>query len=264
MFISVLVLALGACAGSPQAGRGASGQTPVEIKESIFFADGALDEFTAMEYDPEFSTKIGQSRYSASGALLEQVEFSYNDQGSLSGEIVRDMESRLKNRVVYEYNDQGLLWKETRTNKDSKPISSFEYRYDEGGNLAFRAIFNAAGSKLAETAYTLNSDGLAIGSETTDGSGKKISSTENQYDSAGRLTGQKIYNAAGELSVVIKAVWRGGNEVESEQQGADGSVQLKVFNSYGSKGELLSKRIENLQGESTQIVKYDYTFKSGQ
>jgi hypothetical protein len=246
------------------AARRSAGQIPVETKEAVLFADGSLDEYTTMEYDPSFTNMVNQSRYSASGALLEQVEFAYQEgQGWLTTKLTRDVENRLKTRIVYQYNDRGLLWKETLTNKAGKAVSSFEYGYDDKGNRISRIVNNAAGVKLAETSYTLNSAGQVVSSETKDGSGRKINSTENQYDSQGNLVSQKVYNASGELASVISAVWSDGREVENRQEGPDGSVQLRVISEYGSSGELIRKKVENIQGESTQIMEYEYTFKPG-
>jgi hypothetical protein len=273
----VLVLVFSSCASGPKrtggdsgsrpgaAGRAQAGQIPVETKEAILFADGSLDEYTTMDYDPTFTNMLNQNRFSASGALLEQVEFAYqDDKGWLTTKITRDVESRLKNRIVYQYNDQGRLWKETLTNKAGKAVSSYEYQYDDRGNRTHRAILNAAGVKLAETVYTFNNAGLILASETRDGTGKKINATENQYDSAGNLTGQKVYNADGELASILSAVWSNGREVENKQTGADGVVQIQVVNEYGPNGELLRKKVENLQGESTQVLEYEYVFKPGQ
>jgi YD repeat-containing protein len=273
----VLVLIFSSCASGPKgeggdsasrtgaAGRARAGQVPVETKEAVLFADGSLDEYTTMDYDPTFTNMINQNRYSASGALLEKVEFAYHDeQGWLTTKLTRDVEDRLKTRIVYEYDGQGQLRKETLTNKAGKAVSAYEYTYDDRGNRVSRSILNAAGGKLAETVYTVNNAGMVLSSETRDGSGKKINSTENQYDSGGNLTGQKVYNASGELSSSISAVWSEGRELENQQMGADGTVQMRVTSEYGSSGELLRKKVENIQGESTQLVEYEYVFKPGQ
>jgi hypothetical protein len=275
--MGVLVLVVFSCASGPKeaggdsgsrqgtADRAQAGQIPVETKEAILFADGSLDEYSTMDYDPTFTNILNQNRYSASGALLEQVEFSYqDDKGWLTTKITRDVEKRLKTRIVYQYNDRGQIWKETLTNKAGKPVSSYEYTYDDKGHCISRAILNAAGAKLAETVYTVNNAGLVLASETRDGVGKKINATENEYDSNGNLTGQKVYNGNGELTSVVSAVWREGYEVENQQLGPDGAVLVRIVNEYGSSGELLRKKIENLQGESSQLMEYEYVFKPGQ
>jgi hypothetical protein len=275
--MAVLVLIFSSCTSGPKEAGGSfaaqpgavvrtqAGQILVETKEAVLFADGSLDEYTTMDYDPTFTNMVNQSRYSASGALLEKVEFAYqDDRGWLTTKLTRDMYDHLKNRIVYEYNEQGQLRKETLTNKDGKTVSSHEYKYDDRGNCISWSIFNAGGTKLAETLYTFNNAGLIVSSETRDGAGKKINTTENQYDSGGHLTSQKVYNANGQLTTSISSVWLEGQEVENQQVGADGAVQIRVTSNYGSNGELLRRRVENVQSESTQIREYEYVLKPGQ
>jgi hypothetical protein len=247
----------GASGPAAAAGGVSSGRDTVETKESILFADGTLDEYIVMEYDPSFTSLVSQSRYSASGALLETVEFTYQS-GRLTAKLTRDAENRSKAGVAYQYNDQGRLWRETLTNEAGTAVSSYEYGYDAGGNCISRIVTNGAGVKLAETRYTFNAAGLMTASETLDGSGRKINSAENRYDSQGNLAGQNIYNAGGKLISTINAVWTGGREVKNEQLGADGTVQVRVSNEYGPDGNLVRKTVENLQGKSTQVFEYEY------
>jgi hypothetical protein len=43
---------------------------------------------------------------------------------------------------------------------------------------------------------------------------------------------------------------------------ADGRVQMRVTNEYDKDGALIKKTIENFQGESKQIMQYEYTFRA--
>jgi hypothetical protein len=281
VFISAIILVLAACVsnqgaaektaggggGKSSASGGArtsSGGIPIVTKSMVLFADGTLDEYTTSDYDSSYTNVLNQSRYSASGALLEKVEYSYEEgKGWLSTKITRDVEDKLKNRVVYQYNDQGHLWKETLVNKSGKAVSAYEYGYDGKGNRISRTVNSGTGIKMAETTYAYNNNGALASSETKDGSGKKISSTVNKYDNQGNLVSQQVLTGDGQVSTVINAVWQNGLELKNEQAGADGALQLRVTNDYGAEGELLKRTVENLQGESTRILQYEYTFKPG-
>ncbi|MDR0624523.1 MAG: hypothetical protein LBG10_08860 [Treponema sp.] len=275
IFITILTLLFGSCAtdqkaagessgAQPEAARAPSGQIPVETRSSVLFADGSLDEYLTSDYDPSLTTLTHQDRYSASGTLLEQMEYAYQeDRGWLTTKITRDVENRIKTRIVYEYDSQGRMIRETLVNKSGKAVSSYAYGYDEKGNRVSRIVNSGTGVKLAETTYTFNNAGLIIASETKDGSGNKINSAENQYDAGGNLISQKVYNGRGEITTVIKAVWQDGLEVENEQADSTGAVQLRIVNEYGPEHELIRRKVENLQGQSTQIVQYEYKFKPG-
>ncbi|MDR2258542.1 MAG: hypothetical protein LBE14_05275 [Treponema sp.] len=275
IFITILALMFTSCAtgqkaagesssAPPEAAGGApDGQIPVETKSSVLFADGSLDEYLTSDYDSSLTTLLSQNRYSASGALMEQMEYAYQeDQGWLTTKITRDVENRLKTRVVYEYDSQGRMIRETLVNKSGKAVSSYAYGYDEKGNRVSRTVNSGTGVKLAETTYTFNNAGLVAASETKDGSGNKINSAENQYDASGNLITQKVYNARGEITTMINTTWQDGVEVETEQTDSNGTVQIRIVNEYGPGRELIRRKVENIQGQSTQILQYEYTFKS--
>jgi YD repeat-containing protein len=280
VFIAALAMIFASCTSTGQGGaagqtdgqvnvparssRDAAGQIPVEKKVLVKFADGALDEYTISEYDAADVHLRMQNRYSASGTLLEQTEYTYQEAtGAVSAKLIKDNENKLKSRIVYQYNDRNYLIKETFVNKSDKPVSSTEYAYDANGNRLSRIISNGAGVKLSETVYTFK-DGLEVSSETKDGAGRKVSSAENQYDAEGHLISQKVYNASGVLTRLVNSVWEDGLEIQNEQTTPDGEVQLRVRNEYGAAGELLRRTIENIQGQSTQILEYEYTFRQGQ
>jgi YD repeat-containing protein len=194
---------------------------------------------------------------------MEKVEYSSQQtaNGTVQTKEVKDGEDNLKNRVTYQYNEQRQLIQEAILNKEGRPITIYKYGYDAQGNRTSRSVNSGSGVKLAETLYTYNNKSLVIKSETIDGAGKKISSTESQYDADNNLIKQQVKNANGEITTTINAVWENGHEVKNEQLGPDGKVQIRIAKEYGTDGELLKKSIENFQGESRQVVAYEYTLK---
>jgi YD repeat-containing protein len=257
LFVAALVFSIATCAQSGGRTREAH-----EIKHSVFFADGSLDEYTTSEWDKGYTHVDNEVKYSASGAMLEQVEFAYNDdKGWKSSKITRDVESRLKNRIVYQYNDQGYLWRESLVDNKGKVVSTYEYGYDNKGNQISRVMKNRTGNKLAETVYTYDAGGKMLTSETRDAGDNKISSTKYTYDSQGNLTNQQVTNGAGQVTSVISSVFQGGLETRNEIKAPDGSVQMRVTNEYGKDGELTKKTIENIQGASKQFIQYEYVFR---
>jgi len=265
-YMCALVLVFASCASSQggiagQAARG-TGQIPVEIKAKVLFIDGALDEYTESEYDESLTLLLRQFRRSASGALKEQVEFSYQDNSELvAKKITKDSDDVIKNSVEYQYNAQGLLVNEILLNAAGRPVSSYVYSYDSNGFRINRSFNNSSGIKMAETVYTVDAKGLVTAAETISGTGQKINSSQSQYDRNGRLTGQRIYNAGGQLTASTTLTWQSGREIKNEQFGPDGSLQMRITNEYGPDNELLKKTIEDLRGNTTQILAYEYAFK---
>ena len=266
LFVVAFVFSMATCsqtAGTRQTGSSGGSRVPFEVKQSIYFADGSLDEYTESTWNASYSQVDNQARFSASGAMLEQMEFSYNeDKGFLSTKITRDVESRLKNRVVYQYNPQGQLWRESLVDNKGRVVSTYEFAYDNRGNRTSRIIKNRAGDKLAETTYTYNAQGDMTNSATRDYAENTISSTDYTYDGQRNLIAQVVKGSDGKVTTNIRAVWQDGREVRNEMTGADGSMQLRITNEYGQDGELLKKTIENFQGESKQVMQYDYIFRA--
>jgi hypothetical protein len=243
---------------SSQTGVGRSNDL-YEVKNSTFFADGTLDEYLVTEWANRYAYIDNQKKYSASGAILEKVEFAYNtDKGWNSSKITRDVEDHLKNRIVYQYNEQGKLWRESLVDNKGKVVSTYEYGYDNKGNQISRAMKNRSGDKLAETTYTYDSNGKMLTSETRDSKDNKISSTKYNYDSQGNLINQQVFNGAGQVTSVINSVFQEGREVKNERASPDGTVQMRITNEYGRDGELNKKTIENFQGSSKQVIQYEY------
>jgi hypothetical protein len=248
-------------AGGKKTVRGGDREA-IQTKQSVYFSDGTLDEYTTSTWNSSYVHVDNEARYSASGAMLEQVEFAYNeDKGFITTKLTRDVEMRLKNRVVYQYNPQGYLHRESLADNKGKVVSTYEYAYDNRGNRISRTILNRAGQKLAETVYTFDNQGRMLTSQTRDFMESAISSTRYSYDAQGNLVKQEVLNNDGRATAVINAVWQDGNEVRNEMVSADGKVQMRVTNEYDKDGALIKKTIENFQGESKQIMQYEYTFR---
>jgi hypothetical protein len=267
--IVAVALVLASCASSPapgappaEGGRFVPGQIPVEKRAVVKFADGTIDEFTISEYDPSDITLLGQNRFSASGGLMDQIEYTYNEEKNvLTNKMTKDDENRIKSRIVYVHDDAtDRLMRETVVNKAGKAVSTNEYTYNPTGFVASRAILNGNNVKLAETFYTYNGN-LVVSSKTQAGDGRPISSSTNEYDREGNLVNQVLYNAVGSITRKISTVWQNGQELETTQTSADGKPQLKITNEYGNAGELLRRKVENYQGESTQVIEFEYEFR---
>lgn len=256
---AALFLSIGTC--SQTAARRA-GEVPFEVKRSVLFEDGKLDEYVVTEWNSSYTYVENERRYSASGAMLEQIQFSYNDdKGWITTKITRDVEERLRNRVTYQYNPQGKLWRENLIDNKGKVVSTYEFAYDGNGHCISRIIKDRTGNKLAETVYTVDSAGRKLASETRDFSENAISSTKFSYDGSGLLVREEVVNAEGRITSSTVYIWQDGNEVSNVMRSADNSPIMSITSEYGTRGELVRKTIDNIQGASKQIIQYDYTFR---
>ena len=237
----------------------------METKSTVKFADGSVDEYTVSTYDEGKAAQLNkQERFTASGQLLEEIDYSYYDEGRadaglMSTKITKGDDNRIKSRVVYQYEGKNLV-KESFVGRNGKLVSSYDYTYDNAGNMLTRVINNASGVRLTETVYTYQ-NGVVVFSETKDSSGRPVSSAKNEYNVDNNMVKQTIYNARGAVSRVIQAEWQDGRETRNTQLSPTGQIQLQVVNEYGPQGELLRSTIDNVEGQSKQILEYEYAFQ---
>jgi hypothetical protein len=295
--ISVLILLASCASTQPGAGDSGAGSTVVTetvsrpaasetpaappqapkrnsflTKESVYFADGdaagTLDEYTVYEWNPAFTTLLKETRYSASDALLEKIEYTYqgtNPVMKTTKVIVADERGReqeqVRTQVVYQY-AQDRLQKETIKNNSGGTISSYEYAYDGQGHRASRVMKNGKDAVMTETAYTY-ANGRLVSAETKSAGGSTISSIAYQYDGQGNLVKQETRNASGKTTSVMTAIWQNGYEMKNELIGADNAPQQRETNEYSPLGDMVKKTIENVQGKSVQIIQYEYASPDG-
>lgn len=237
-------------------------KVPVEKKSLVKFADGSLDEYTLSDYDGANVLLLTQTRYSASGALLERTDFSYTD-GKVTTKTVKDGDGKVTSQRLYTYNPQGLLIKEFAQDGAGKPISTFEYAYDAKGDRTSWIVKDSKGVEVAQTVYTYK-DGRLQGAELRDGTGKKTGSGLYEYTADGKIRAQKYYNALDSLIRIESTYWDGDRVQREERTTAGGQVQQRIDYTYGSSGELTQKVIEDFVGKSKKIIQYEYVFRDEQ
>lgn len=232
---------------------------PVEKKAYFRFADGSLDEYTQSEYDPSLTFIQTQTRFSASGAQLEKIEFSYRD-GLLVTKTVKDSQGLVSSRRLYSYGSGGRLVSETLEDRAGKIISSFEYDYDAAGHKTKWIVKDSGGTTIAETTYSYTG-GKVLSAELRDGIGKKSGSSSYEYDAEGRIVAQRFKDALGSLLRVETSVWKDGRLMKEERASAGGVVQQRSSYEYGADGEILRKTMEDNVGKSKQIVEFEYAIR---
>lgn len=272
---AVVSVALIACASAPAPTSTAEGspaaqsakktsrvvitRVPVEKKASVRFADGSLDEYTVSEYNQALTLVTVQSKFSASGAPVERVEYSYRGD-VLATKTTKDGQGLVTSRRTYTYDAAGHLTLEALEDGAGKPISSFEYGYDAAGHRSKWIVKDAKGTPVAETVYSY-ANGKVRSAELRDGSGKKTGSSAYEYDGEGRLTAQRFYDSFGSLLRVETTVWKDGRPLKEERTSPGGVVQQRSTYEYGPAGELVRKTVEDSVGKSKQIVEYEYSFR---
>jgi len=229
----------------------------MEVKASVFFADGALDGYTVSERNAD-GALLAQIRHTASGTPVERIDISYAD-GKIQSREIRDAEGKLTSKRTFSYGSDGVLIGETLEDAAGKRLSSFAYSYDANGKRVSWIVRDSKNSPVAETTYSYR-DGKIQNAELKDGSGRKTGSSRYDYD-GDRLAKQSFYDAGGSLLRVEESTWTNGKLVLEERKSAGGVVQQRTTYEYGPDGELLRKTLEDVAGKSKLTTTYEYAFK---
>jgi hypothetical protein len=231
----VLTLVVSMAVYSQQTGdtKTSNRETFFEVKQSVFSSNGNLIEYTITEWNRPYTEIVKQTRYSATGSIIEQIEYLYYENGLISLKIIRESDRRVKNRFTYQYNQQGYLVRESISDNRSIVICIYEYTYDDKGKLLNRKNKNRTGSLEEEIKYI--------------------------YDSSGNLAKQEILNKDGKLVSNVNFIWQNGLEMRNEII-INGNVQVRTINEYDKNKKLVKQTIENITDNAKQIIEYEYIF----
>jgi hypothetical protein len=233
---------------------------PVETKATVKFADGSVDEYTVSVWDNSYKNLQAQTRYTASGAVLEKTEFVYEN-NLLVGKTIRDREDKIVSRRSYAYTPAGLVSAEVVYDANGKQVSGYEYVYDAQNNKIAWIVKDANNSKVAETRYSYK-DGNVQSAELFDAMGKKNGSSVYEYDAEGNLASVSYYNGLGSLLRKEFSYWDKGLLVKEERTSAGGQVLQRTTYEYGPNKELVRKVVEDLQGKSKQTIEFEYAIRT--
>lgn len=235
-------------------------QVPVEVKSVIKFADGSVDEYTISVWDSTLRHLQSQTRYTASGAVLEKTEFIYEN-NLLVGKIIKDREDKIVSQRSYAYTPAGLVSTEIVYDATNKQVSGYEYIYDSQNNRSAWIVKDANNSKVAETKY-IYKNGKVQSAELFDGIGKKNGFSMYEYDAEGNLVLVSYYSGLGSLLRKEYSYWDNGLLVKEERTSAGGQVLQRTSYEYGLHKEITRKVVEDLQGKSKQILEFEYAIRT--
>jgi len=232
---------------------------PVEKKSSLRFGDGSLDEYALSEWDETQTKLLAQSRFTASGTLVEKITYSFAAD-AVSVKLATDGEGKVVSRRDFAYDSLRRLAKDTLSDAAGKVVSSSEYAYNASGARVSWAMRDAKNVVIAETVYAYK-DGRLDKSELRDGTGKKTGSSVYEYAPSGSLIRVRTFNAGDSLVRIELSQWEGDRLIREERTSAGGQVQQRISYEYGAQGEMVRKTIEDILGKSKQIIEYEYSFR---
>lgn len=268
--IIIAALALAGCAS--QAGRSAAqapaapqkvakqrtvvAKVPVLVKESSFYADGLVDEYSVYKLDEAKKLVLEKDGYDGSRAEpVERVVYEYKD-GRESAETIYESDGKVRSRRELSYDERGLLSSERVLDAKGKVQSSSSYAYDAKGRKTEWRALDASGSAKATSSYRYGADGLSS-IEMKDAGGAATGGIKLEYAS-GLLARRSYFGAGGALQKYEAYVYSGKLLAAVESRRADGSLAGKTAFEYGAAGERVKASEYDDKGALRSYTNYEY------
>ncbi len=179
------------------------------------------------EYEQNHGKVICEKQYGHGGALDQQTEFEYSEDGFLTREVIKeasgevmndrswehDSQGRIireyhhyadgsKDSVDYSYDDKGQLVMKTLADEDGEVEQCDIFEYDDKGRLARERVYQEDAGEVAlgrdgkpeiEKTYKYNNGLLGETTEKDEATGS-FSRRVNEFDKEGRRTGVTVFD----------------------------------------------------------------------
>lgn len=238
-------------------------KVPVLVKETSFYADGLVDEYTVYKYDAGLKLLLETGVYD--GSRPDPVERMLTElaSGRVKAELSYDAEGKVKLRREYGFDSQGRVVEERVLDGKANLQSSSTYAYDASGNRVEWMAFDGKAVLKAQTRYTYTK-GLSTLIEMSDGLGHLTGTIVSEYDGAGLLQKRSYKAADGSLLKFEVSVWTSGRLAALELRRADSSLVTKTVYTYGELGQVLSELTTDGSDKVKDRKVFDYSVREDQ
>jgi hypothetical protein len=231
-------------------------KVPVLVKETSFYSDGLVDEYTVVKLDDAKKAPVEKDRFDASRKdPIERATLEYAD-GRLSAETIYESDGKLRSRRELGYDAAGRLSSERLIDAKGKVLTSSVYSYDAAGRKVEWRALDGAGAVKAVTSYAYGKDGLGV-MEMKDSGGASTGSIKLEY-ADGKLAKRSYFGSDKALQQFEAYAYSGALLSSRETRRADGSLVSKTGFEYGSLGELAKATDYGVSGSVSAYTTYEY------
>jgi hypothetical protein len=241
-------------------------KTPVLAKQTAFYPDGLVDEYSTYKYDPAGRKLLEKATFDSSRSEpVERVVTEWNGDKA-AAESIFEAEGRLKLRREFGYDAAGRVVSERVLDPKGALQSSSSYAYDAAGNKTEWKVQDAKGILKAVTSYTYQKGALSR-IDLKDGSGKPTGAIVLEYNAAGLLAKRSYLGADGSLQKYEAYVYAPAAAaaksalVSLETHRPDGSLSSKLGYEYGALGEMVKTTEYDGSGAVKGSTSFEYTVR---
>jgi len=203
------------------------------IEEPGVDAIGRLLHSVISTYDPR-GNKTESQKFDASGVLTEMYRYTYDNFDHLVERISYDPSGTQIQEDIYHYDKNGNLIENDRYNLLLKQYNTFHHEYDKTGRKI--EVVRRDSDGAAQAIRTFTYDNLGTKSQT-------FEDMEYGYRSVTKY----LYDEY-------------GNEIESYEYEADGSIKLRYVTEYDENENIISRVICSSNGSVIRSFRYEYRY----
>jgi YD repeat-containing protein len=185
-------------------------------------------------------------------------EYFYNDEGWLTGIMVKDDEDEQEYSEKYFYNGDTLV-KVERLDEDGEVIFFQEDEY-ENGKLRSRKIFSAEETEPFTLVVDFNAAGIREQERRYDGEDNLVERNVFEHDESGRVARMIEENKQRKNTTEFEYDDH-GNVIRQMETDLNGELNHEVLRTYNEDGELVMTTVETLVKASGSVRAYSLIFK---
>ncbi|HUX36620.1 MAG TPA: hypothetical protein VMV44_01840 [Rectinemataceae bacterium] len=261
------------CAGTPSPApkvpvkkeRTVTLNTPVLVKETVFYPDGLVDTYTVFKYDDSLKRLLEKTTFDpARPDPIERVVSEYDTAGVLVDELSYGSNGSLRSKKDLSWTKEGLLASEKGA--DSKGLGQFasNYGYDKAGRRVLWQAFDGAGILRAATSYAYDGQGRPVLIEIRNAAKALTSSIEIAYAPDGSSETRNYLAADGSVQSIEVSLFKDGRLVHFELRHPDNSLVEATDYSYGPDGQRLTSVLSDPAGKVKERRSFEYAIRQDQ
>jgi antitoxin component YwqK of YwqJK toxin-antitoxin module len=198
---------------------------------------------------------VSEVHYDANGVIVQDYQFTYDDNGFLTGEILKEDDGFVAEHKTFEADEKGNIAREFRHYMDGS-FDTINYSYNDQGLVSRKEVIDPDGEteSVEEYEYT---DGLLTRHAILDADGDIVNEKKIVYNSLKKPA--EVIDFDGNEGITIKRVmeyYPSGNQKESYTYQDDELVE-KVVTKEDENGNLILAEEETHHKKNTVNFAYD-------
>jgi YD repeat-containing protein len=206
-------------------------------------------------YHPDFGKIILEEQYGSSSDLEQSTEFSYDDQGFLIREVLKDADGTVMEEKSYEADEHKRIAREYLHYADGSR-DTITYTYDDGGNIIKKETVDADGDteEIEEFRYE---NGKLVHELKRDDSGEIIFEKQFHYKD-GQLAEEESKDVIeGDAQKRVYTYNEQGHRESVMLYDAEDTPLERILLETDEKGQPVKVVEENRQKKNTLYLRYD-------